>query len=352
MNAIVGFSSLLADNFENKAKLTEYTKIITSRSNDLLAIINDILDISKIESGQIKLNIEKCNIFHLFNELSSHFKEQQQYIEKEDIALTFSTNITNQKGFFLSDKIKLEQILANLIGNAYKFTNSGKIECGCSIKDKELLFYVSDTGIGIPSDKYTEVFERFTQLKPEKNKVISGTGLGLSIVKGLISLFNGKIWIESELGKGSTFFFSIPYMPPDSDNINSDTSPKTNNTDFSEKTVLIVEDDQFNAEYLKEILRPTGLTILHTFSGKEAIDIALKNTIDIILMDIRLPDMNGYETTRIIKNQKPNIIIIAQTAYASQNEHIKAISIGCNAYISKPTPKEKLLNIISKQLHD
>jgi PAS domain S-box-containing protein len=350
MNAIMGFSSLLVENYDNKPNLEKFSEIISQRCSDLLEIINDILDISKIESGQFAVHVEACDINELFAELKSFFTEQQNRIGKQHIKFSLQF-IGNKSGVLVqTDKVKLKQILINLIGNAFKFTEKGSIECGCQIDNNQLLFYVSDTGIGIPTDKYELIFERFSQLHHPAVKNIGGTGLGLSIAKGLANLLGGKIWLQSEPDKGTTFNFSIPYNKSGS----LPKEYKAGNEDqpfiFSNKTILIVEDDYYNALYLKEILGHTGFNIVSTIYGKEAVQIATSQPVDLVLMDIRLPDMNGYEATCLIRKLKPHMKIIAQTTYAAHDERQKAIDAGCIDYVSKPTKQELLLALIRKHL--
>jgi len=211
MNAIMGFSSLLPNCYNNKVKLDSYSKIIELRCNDLLNIINDLLDISKIESGQSIKNIENCNINELFNELVHFFNEYKVRINKQDISLLFHPLPIETLACIKTDKLKLKQIIINLVSNALKFTKEGTIECGCKQVGKKLQFFVSDTGIGIPSNKYDYIFERFSQIKHPSLQNIGGTGLGLPIVKGLVKLLGGNIWLESECDKGTTFYFTIDY---------------------------------------------------------------------------------------------------------------------------------------------
>jgi PAS domain S-box-containing protein len=218
MNAIMGFSSLLVDYYNDKPKLEQFSEIINLRCNDLLEIINDILAISKIESGQLPVNRAVCNLNDLFAELSDFFKEHQKRIGKQHIKFELRSLCSLSEFTIVTDKVKLRQIFINLVGNAFKFTEAGKIEGGCKFDENdELVFYVSDTGIGIPYDKQDIIFERFIQLPQDKDVTYGGTGLGLSIVKGLISLLGGRIWVESEPenlseGKtgGTTFYFCIP----------------------------------------------------------------------------------------------------------------------------------------------
>lgn len=210
MNAILGFSSLLLDEFDNKSKLTEYTKIITQRGNDLMFIINDLLDISKIESKNLSVNIEPLNLKTLFSELLPLFHEIQKRNEKSHIKLVIPT-ITEDLILY-TDKGKLKQIFTNLVGNAFKFTHEGKIEIGMKIDNPRFItFSVKDTGIGIPPEKLNSIFDRFAQVEQSSSRLYGGTGLGLSIVKGLINKLNGEINVASEINMGSKFYFTLPY---------------------------------------------------------------------------------------------------------------------------------------------
>lgn len=209
MNAIMGFASILVDQYNNKPKLEKYSNIIYQRSNDLLNIINDILDIAKIESGQLSLNPENCNLKELFHELTVFFNEYKSRINKSQIKLSFIIDKTQENNIY-TDKIKLKQIFINLVSNALKFTDEGAVEVGYTFNNNEFTFYVSDTGIGIPADKQKMIFERFIQLPQNKFNGTGGTGLGLPIVKGLVNLLGGEITLKSEPGKGSTFVFKIP----------------------------------------------------------------------------------------------------------------------------------------------
>lgn len=352
MNAIMGFSSLLSENFEDKEKLDQFSQIIYQRCNDLLHIIDDILDISKIESGRIPINIQECNLTSLFSEVSTFFKESKRTFGKQHVEFNVQVHDEAIDAVILTDQAKLKQILINLIGNAFKYTEKGFILVGCKLETNHtVLFYVSDTGIGIPSDKHDFIFERFGRIEQTPDHFYGGTGLGLSIVKGLIDLLDGKIWLESELGKGTTFYFSLPTTKISNIPIEHfliDEKPEI--YDFSNKTILIVEDDVHSTDYLKEILSGLGINILQTFYGYESIQISKSQKLDLILMDIRLPDMDGYTATKMIRKFQPDLKIIAQTAYAAQIDKEMAIRSGCNDFISKPINREVLLTMIKTQL--
>ncbi len=352
MNAIMGFSELLPDCANDSVKLKNYTNIINLRCNDLLDIINDILDISKIESGQLPANMTATNLEELFSELSSFFNEYQKRLNKEHIELNLHAFSNHEQNLILTDNVKLKQIFINLISNAFKFTDEGKIEGTCKLDNtNNLIFSVSDTGIGIPQDKHQYIFDRFTQIQHKGKKNTGGTGLGLSIVKALVSLLGGHVSLESEPGKGSTFYFTIPYQPNRAALAEPQEVINTQHSELSGKTILIVEDDANNAEYLNEVLAGTGLIILQAGTGAAAIEKSNIQNIDLVLMDVRLPDISGYEALRLIRTKNPNLKIILQTAYATIDEQRKAFSEGCVDYLSKPIKKDILLNMIKKHLN-
>ncbi|BAX81836.1 ATP-binding protein [Labilibaculum antarcticum] len=350
MNAIMGFASFLPDSFNDKECIEEYSNIIMQRCDDLLAIINDILDISKIETKQIPLNFEECNTDVLLLEIQALFTEEQKRQDKENIKLII-TNSTSKNKTFTTDKEIVKQIITNLISNALKFTNQGQIKIGITVNDfKSVIVQVSDTGIGIPATEHKKIFERFAQVEQGTNRVYNGTGLGLSIVEGLTNALSGTIHLESELGKGSTFTITLPQnQAPVYKTSNSNGAKPDYN--FSGKTILIVEDDIPNAQYLKEVFKKTSVKTIHAANGTDAIRIALSQPIDVILMDIRLPDINGYDATLKIREKNKNVVIIAQTAYTSGQDRKYAIDSGCNEYLSKPVKAKTLLELVNKYLN-
>lgn len=350
MNAIMGFSSLMTDNFGNIQKLEQFSKIIQQRCGDLLTIINDILDISKIESGQHALRKDICNLNELFFELELFFSDYQNRTNKHHIKLIINKIKDTEFIEINTDILKLKQILINLITNAFKYTEAGIIECTCVVNNNQLLFSITDTGIGIPEDKQVYIFERFSQLRNSLSQNIGGTGLGLSIVKGLVELMGGKVWIKSELNKGTTLFFTIDFIKASPSNKLLITDTNQIQHIELDKTVLVVEDDHYNAMYLEEVLKKCVSKIIVIDNGLEAVKFVQNYPIDIVLMDVQLPDISGYEATRLILKEKPNLKIIAQTAYAANDERYKAQEAGCIDYISKPTKQNDLLNLLRKYL--
>jgi len=297
----------------------------------------------------LQVNTGECDIHALFDDLSEFFKEYQQRTKRADVRFLVRTDINRKDAIILTDKVKLRQILINLISNAFKFTPQGTVITGCKKDDdNQLLFYVSDTGIGIPADKQEAVFDRFTQLHQIEVINAGGNGLGLSIVKGLVKLLGGEISLESKPGEGSTFSFSVPCMSTLL-SVDSEIGVKTSLPEnSSQKTILVVEDDAFNAAYVKEILTLSGLKMLLATTGNEAVELARINVVDLILMDIKLPDISGYDATSSIKKMK-NIPVIAQTAFAMADDQKKSLEVGCDDYISKPINRKKLLQSITQQ---
>ncbi|HBF88682.1 MAG TPA: hypothetical protein DDX39_08575 [Bacteroidales bacterium] len=344
MNAIMGFSELLLSDDLSKEQQKDFSEIIWKRSNDLLHLIDDILDISKIESGVLKITETDGRIDELFAEIYQFFNSKYLILDKKNIVLRFINKIENNKLLIHTDFYRLKQIIFNLVDNAIKFTEDGYVVCSCEIINNDLLFSVRDTGIGMNSGMSEKVFDRFWQADAIKKTNYGGTGLGLSISKGLVEIMGGKIWVTSELNQGSQFYFTIPYKSAVQE-INKN-NPKTS-YDLSSKTFLIVEDDNANKKFLQILLENHNAKVFTADSGYNALELAQKvNGIDIVMMDIRLPDISGYEVTKQIRESFPDIKIIAQTAYANQEDRIKCLAEGFDNYISKPINQSALFKIL------
>jgi PAS domain S-box-containing protein len=351
MNAIIGFSDLVIDSNLPKEKLRLYTLTIKQRSYDLLTLINDILDISKIEAGQLILIEESGNVEDLITDVFNTYKMLWCESGKSAVNFNYIYGLSSDESKMMADFGRVRQILLNLVGNAFKFTRQGTITIGCQRKDHDfILFYVSDTGIGIKPEKQTVVFDRFRQAEELHSQLFGGTGLGLSISKGLTELMGGSIWLESEEGKGSTFYFTIPYKPDTQITKKTEEHKKTKNN-WKNKKILLVEDDEYNSEYLVEVLRETGIQVVLVGNGYDAIDMVKRDkSFNLVLLDIRLPDIEGFEVAIEMKKDQPDLPIIAQTAYASENHRLKSMEAGCNDYIAKPIQQDDLLSLIARYM--
>ncbi len=351
MNAIIGFSDLITDPALPQVKLRQFTKTIKQRSYDLLALINDILDISKIEAGQMTIVEESGDVEDLVVDTFNTFKTIWCDSGKSKVSFSYNFSLSASESRIITDIGRVRQILSNLVGNAFKFTKEGSISIGCQKKDSNtLLFFVKDTGVGIPPDKQHVIFDRFRQIDEIHTQQMGGTGLGLSISKGLTELLGGKIWVESEPDKGSTFFFTIPYIT-DNKKTEAPVESKPIIYRWENKKILVVEDDEFNMQYLTEALKETGTQVVQTESGRKAIELVKHDdSFDLVLLDIRLPDIEGYEAAKQIKMYRPGLPIVAQTAYASDVYRSRCFEVGCVDYIVKPIHQHDLIDTISKYL--
>jgi PAS domain S-box-containing protein len=361
MNGILGFAELLKDEDITTKEKNEYIKIIDQNGNQLLNLINDIIDIAKIEAGQLSINKSDTDINSILEETYLLFSEKQKRLNKQTINFSVKLN-NNENSTVYTDPARLKQILNNLLINAFKFTYSGSISFGYDFinnkNSKFFKFFVSDTGIGISAKMKKIIFERFGQEFNKKYKNSQGTGLGLAISKGIIKLLDGEIWVESTqeneasgTSGSSTFYFTIPVVDntPQIEPIEPDI--KEINT-FKNVTILIVEDDLDNLEFLRQLLVKYEANVLLANSGEEALSIVKANKqIKLVLMDIRLPDMDGFETTRKIKKMCPKLPVIAQTAYAMSNDRENCLKNGCDDYVSKPLNKSILFKKINQYIY-
>lgn len=352
MNGILGFSGLLQEPHLSDEKQQQYIQIIEKSGKRMLNILNDIMDISKIEAGLMKVFIKETNINNQIDFIYSFFK-----LETENKGLQFSINkaLVDSEAIIKTDSEKLYAILSNLVKNAIKYTNEGSIELGYYTKKNRIEFYIKDTGIGIPTDKQHEIFERFIQADITDKMARQGAGLGLSISKAFLEMLDGEIWVESEENIGSTFYFSLPYSGNFEIEINSSKSifdGEIGNTELSGLKILIAEDDESSASLLSILVEKISSKIIIATTGDETISICRKNPdIDLIFMDIQMPNMNGFEATKQIREFNKDVIIIAQTAFGLSGDKEKTIAAGCNDYISKPIKKEQLFAIIQKHFN-
>ena len=350
MNGILGFTKLLKEPKLSGEDQQEYIKIIEKSGNRMLNIINDIISISKVESGQMEVSLSDTNVNEQIKYLHNFFKHEAN---KRGLELSYTTTLINKETNIKTDKEKLYAILTNLVKNAIKFTDAGSIAFGYTKKEDFLEFYVKDTGNGIPENQKKIIFERFRQVHESVSRNFEGSGLGLTISKAYVELLGGKIWVESEEGKGSTFYFTIPFIPAEKEveeeEIVIDTSYYKTDAPLRKLKVLIVEDDSISKLLITIAIKNFANEILSASTGLEAIEACLNNPdIDLVMMDINMPEMDGYEATSEIREFNKDIVIIAQTANAFASDREQAIAAGCNDYISKPVNLTELKSLIEK----
>ena len=346
LNAISGFAGFLDMPDLSNEKRKSFVSIIQNSSEQLISIVTDILTISSLETNQEKLIIEKVCINDIIVDLLTIFKQSAL---NQNITLFTRQPLNNKQSEIYTDKAKITQIITNLLTNALKFTHEGYIEFGYKLKKEqdlaEIEFYVRDSGIGIEPELHEKIFERFRQAEMSINRRYRGTGLGLTISRCFSELLGGRIWVESILGKGSTFYFTIPYKP-----VNDKTIRPLIKHNSNHKTVIIAEDEEYNYQFIEELLHTMDLTLIHVKDGLETIELCKSNpTIILILMDIKMPKMDGHEAAKIIKELHPNIPIIAQSAYALEHERARYQGV-FDDYITKPINadilKQKVIKFI------
>ena len=354
MNAILGFANLLkTPDLEDNAKLEFLDHIIQSGDN-LLNLINDIIDISKIEAEQ--LNVEKIpvNLNSLLDQLYNRYEELITISYPGEIELSLEKAIPGKGIVIDTDPYRLQQVISNLLNNSIKFTKEGRVDFGYRVENDQLKFFVRDNGVGIPVDKQNLIFKRFGKLEDPGKINLSGTGLGLSISKSLIELLGGTLWLNTGYQSGAEFFFTIPLKESKLDKPKQHLATLTNSIpdiNLTGNVILIAEDEILNYKLLETLIKRTGATVLWAKNGLQAVEtIIQRNDIDLIFMDIKMPEMNGYEATRKIKKLNPGIPVIAQTAFAFANEKTKILKSGCDHYLKKPIQKTEIYEVLNEYL--
>lgn len=343
MNGILGFMEMLGDPDLDDAQRESYLGIVNKSGRRLLATINDIVEISKIEAGLITLHSSPMNLADMMNYQLAFFKKEA---EEKSLTLTLEASLDGAEALVIIDRNKLEGILSNLLNNALKFTHTGGVVFGNSLKDDQLLFYVRDTGIGIESSKLDLIFQRFAQADLSSTRPYEGAGLGLSIVKAYVEKMGGRIWVESTVGVGSTFYVQLPYYPVDTQPVKEvEAMPLLDET--IPVTILVAEDDETSYQYLEIILSLEGAIVLRATNGGDAVKVVKDHPeVDLVLMDVKMPGLNGLEATRLIRAFNTTIPIIAQTAYAFDKDKVEAMDAGCTDFLAKPVKRQALLALI------
>ncbi len=348
MNGILGFVDLLKEDNLTKEQNISYLNIIEKSGNHLLQLINNIIDISKIESGMLVVKNSECDINALLFEIYSFFQSGNG---KKGVTIELNIPNINKSNYILTDETFLRQILTNLVGNGVKFTHKGSIKISYTISEskEKIVFSIKDTGVGISKEKQQMIFERFRQADDSVTRKYGGSGLGLAITKALVELLDGEISLISEKGIGSEFIISIPYTKIEKNSVK--TNEKRFEFDFKkDRKILVVEDDDVSFFYLETLLKKSEIQITRAKDGAEAVEKSNSEKFDLILMDIQLPIMSGYEATSKIREFDKNIPIIAQTANALAGDQEKALKYGCTDYISKPIQRKKLIETLNKYL--
>ncbi|MEI7500011.1 MAG: response regulator, partial [Bacteroidota bacterium] len=358
MNAIVGFAGMISDPDLTDEERKTFSGIIQSRSDDLMHIINDLLEISRIESGSATIIKQNVPLNAIIDEMEAEFLQRLKKTKKTNLTLSAEKDTSGKFMNLITDGYILKQIFSNLLENAIKYSESGAIRFGYHAPEKgAITCYVADEGIGISREDQLLIFEHFRQAEtPDKHKY-GGSGLGLAICKGSLDLLGGEIWVESEPGKGSTFYFTLPYdhqiSLPDLNQVSNKNIPDNLITNgfynWSGKKILLVEDEETNMQFLTTILKRTGAQLVCAYNGFD-----LRNHYDqidnfnLVLLDIRLPDASGWDLAKEIKKMRPKLPVITQTAYAMSTDQLKSEEAGCDGYISKPINKDKLLKMLAE----
>jgi hypothetical protein len=348
MNGILGFAELLKEPGLTGEQQQEYIRIIGKSGARMLNIINDIVDISKIEANLMHVDIKETDINEKIEFIYIFFKPQ---VEEKGMQLFFKNTLPSKEATIRTDNEKVYSILTNLVKNAIKYSKEGAIEFGYLKKGETLEFYVTDTGIGIPKDRQSAIFERFIQADISDKMARQGAGLGLSISKAYVEMLGGKIWVESEEGIGSTFYFTLPYNaePVEKEVVGKVVQAQDEKKQIKNLKILIAEDDKISEMLITIDVDKFSKEILNASNGFEAVEVCRNNPdTDLILMDIQMPEMNGYEATRQIRQFNKDVVIIAQTAFGLSGDREKSIEAGCNDYIAKPIVKAELLALMQK----
>jgi PAS domain S-box-containing protein len=354
MNGIMGFTSLLKNSEVSGKERESFIEIIQQSGKRMLDTVNDLIDISRIETGQVEVEREE---FNLKEELKNLFVFFEAEAKSKNLEFKMSTSCYRYEIVVNSDRNKFNSVVSNLIKNAIKYTEKGSIEIGCQSKNNTIEFYIKDTGIGIPEKLLKDIFNRFVQVEQGYTRNYEGAGLGLSIAKAYAKMLGGDVWVKSEEGKGSVFYFSLPLPQQKSEIQAQETNveehkPKTKILKgFKNLEVLVAEDDEVSRFHMKLLLESKAKKIHYAQTGDEAVNVYQNNReINLILMDIKMPVMDGHEATKKIRTFDTKVPIIAQTAYALQGDQEKALDAGCDDYVTKPVNADELIAKIGKLL--
>ncbi len=345
LNAIVGFSNLLSEGDLPEDSKKKYIDIILKSSEELLSIIADVTEISSLESNLQRKNVGDTNIDNLINEIIEKFSREAG---RKGLTLKYSSELNAENAIVRTDRYKLEYIVRSLITNAFKFTYSGKVSLRSFLSGNMIHFTVSDTGRGIPEEYHDKIFDYLSPFENILAKKAEGPEIGIAISYTYVRHLGGEMWFNSKEGEGTVFSFTLPFIKTDHTIHDSELNRDESNTARIEKVILVAEDDDNNYSLIEHILRKENVKLLRAVNGRKAVDICKASDIDLVLMDIKMPEMDGYMATKLIKEVKPDQKIIAQTAYISDREY--ALSCGCIDFIAKPFGKQQLLSVVNNYI--
>ena len=347
MNGILGFSALLKEPLLSGEEKEQYIELIHESGKRMLSIINNLIDISRIETGELSLYPGTTSINEVIENIHASFSGQ---VQEKGLSFSFEVGLSAKDSVMITDKARLSQVLSHLVGNALKYTSEGAVAFGYKKNGEMLEFYVRDTGIGVPPEHQSKIFERFRQVSLDATREYEGAGLGLSLSKKFVEMLGGSMWLDSVPGKGSTFYFTLPYTGLLKSNARAKKNKEEDSHPFpSGFTILVVDDDSISRLLLKGVLSGQQVTVILAENGREAVEkVEQEPDIRVVLMDMKMPVMNGYEATSRIKDIRPGLPVIAQTAFADPDERETAKEAGCDVVLSKPINSEELLAEIQR----
>lgn len=357
MNAIIGFTEMLLEKDYSEEEKGKFIELVLENGRKLLSTIDDVIDIAKIEAGQMNISTQRCSANKILFDNFYIFRQMSQKLGKSHLDLRAVQFVEDENLLFISDPQRINQVMSNLMSNALKYTHEGFIELGYRLTDfrdtKYLEFYVKDSGTGIPSYQAEQIFDRFKRIDNNQKSGFGGSGLGLAISRNIARLMGGDLMLDTELDKGSTFRFLIPYyeIKPDLITPPAVEAKRDDKPDWSDRYVLIAEDEDSNFKLLEIMLRKTNVKVVRAYNGKQACDyVTGGRPVDLILMDVKMPVMDGYEATARIKDMKPELPVVVQTAFALAGDRQTSIDAGCDDYLSKPIKATELYGILKKYL--
>lgn len=349
LNSLIGFTNLIVDGNLTPCESQEYITYIRNSADHLLSLINDILDISRIESGQMELRFTRFYLQSFVREVYEGYQSSSLLKEKPNVRMLLDLPETLDDVAIEGDMVRLRQVITNLVDNALKFTFEGSVTLGYRLNDHQSVrFFCRDTGIGIPAKEHERIFNRFIKLNPLKERIIGGSGLGLSISRQLVELMGGEIWLDSEENKGTTFHFTIPLQLAFNTNAPLASVLRRKDNDWSGKRVLIAEDEDSNYRLIEAYLKPTRIEIVRALDGAMALEIMRQTRVDLALLDILMPNINGYEVALEVRKVYPGLPIIFQTAYTSYGADEAAYARLANDIVYKPVSRQKLIDVMEK----